>query len=296
MRLYHLSSDVWGESLTRTFSPRVPLCGMRGEDREIPRVCFSKSILGCVNAIPNSHLFSDWHRQGWDCSDRDLVWDSGWNPELYGNAVLYSIDTEDLAPGSFMDSLELYERGLVPDALATQECWCLEPIQMTGEIVDIRILSNRKDAALFSTKERNRDCVFSLIDRLCDGFATKHKDMLNELSLFYIINDYLTRPDLFSREVIDRLEDSFSWLSTSSNFIDKYSVFSHCEINGVRIGLEEHLDFAWKRPRKDIVSGELGSACLDELMFDALVEEAVRRAGNSDRLGKELDPGPEWAI
>lgn len=292
MRLYHLSPDVWGESLTRNFLPRVPACTMSGENCAIPRVCFSKSVLGCINAIPKSH----WNVSSWDRGLWDSVWSSDWDSVARGNAVLYSIDSEDLAPGSFMDSLELYEQGLVPDALATQECWCLEPVQMTGKIVDIQIRSDSRDAVLFSTKERNRESIYSLINHFCDGFATKHKDTLDELSLFYIINDYMRRQDIFSKEAVDGLEDAFSWLSTSSIFMDKHLVYADCEINGRRLWLDEHLDLAWKRPGRDFLLEDPGRAGLDELIFDAMVEETVSRAGKRESREKDPEPGPEWAV
>lgn len=226
MKLYHLSFDVEGP-LTRTFVPRVPEIKMGDENSSIRRICFSHNVLGCINAIPEVDK----------CLDR--TWDE---KSTSSKAVLFCIDTKDFPDVRFLESQELYEQGLVPDAIVNQEYWCLSPVAMTGKMVDL-FPSSEKVRMLYSAKEENRDFVYSVIDRIGEGYASKNKAELDELSLTYIMNWYFEDAGL-DWDMISDLDFEFCETANSSDtshLVDAFVVYPDFCVNNVTHSLEENL-------------------------------------------------------
>lgn len=105
-KLYHLSLYPVKNNL---FVPRIPSVRFVGENNNIPRICFSTSIEGCISAIPggiNSMkvLLKNEHIEG-----------------IY----LYEIDSSQIKLENIKTPMKLLKEGLVPDALWTDECWAI---------------------------------------------------------------------------------------------------------------------------------------------------------------------------
>lgn len=225
MKLYHLSFDI-EQPLTRTFIPRVPAITLDNEDASIPRICCSESVLGCINALPN---FDDNLCKTWD------------DYECSSKAVLFSFDTDNLVSpeNSLLTSQDLYSLGLVDDALINQECWILSPVTMVGEVVDLLPNCDRCHW-LYSSKEYNREFIYGVIDKVCDGYATTHRAELDKFSLFYILNYYfydigldVNKACALDFEFCD-IADSF----VSPRIIDGFIVFPDFYVNGTLVTLK----------------------------------------------------------
>lgn len=216
MKLYHLSFDI-DQPLTRTFFPRVPANKMEDEEIHLSRICFSHSILGCINALPG---LEDKLSQNWD------------DEHCAAKAVLFTVDTEDLFARDFVDSNDLYEHGFVPDAIVNQECWYLSPLTLTGMVVDLRPSSDRV-RWLYSAREQNRGFIYSVIDDVCNGYASKNREVLDDLSLDYIIND-LFYTAKFPFELGPDLDFAFGDLavrSDTSHLIDAFNAYPDFYVN-----------------------------------------------------------------
>ena len=204
--------------MTRTFAPRAPTVKLEEEDQQIPRICFSHTILGCINAIPSleRHLKENWSSRG-----------------AHAKAILFSVDTGDYPDLQFIDSNELYERGLVPDAIVNQECWCMGPVTMTGHELKI-CESSERVRLLYCAKEENRAFVYSVIDRVCDNYATRHKVAFDKLSLAYIMNEYFNTSKADCENGYE-LDSEFCNLANSpdtKHLIDAFNVYPDFYING----------------------------------------------------------------
>lgn len=261
MKLYHLSFDV-EEPLTRTFVPRVPEFKMEDENSNIPRICFSHNVLGCLNAIPelDYRLGDNWE---------DL--------RSASRAVLFCMETKEFPDAKFLESQALYEQGLVPDALVNQECWCLSPITMTGEMVDFCPCSD-KVRTLYSAKEENRDFVYSVIDRVCEEYARENKAELDTLSLTYIMNYYFQDADL-DWDIVCDLDSEFCNIANSPelcHLIDAFVVYPDFYVNDVLHSLEDYLEGFDERSLECVDS-------LDEQIGNAEVKREGNRSGRVTR-------------
>lgn len=96
IELYHISLD--DREVTK-FIPRIPSNGAGSENKSIPRVCLSDSVAGAISAIPD----------GMDMIGEDPI-------NLY--KVRLAINDPML-----IGYEDLYNKGLVPDALITHEYW-----------------------------------------------------------------------------------------------------------------------------------------------------------------------------
>jgi hypothetical protein len=105
-RLYHLSpyelNDISGRI---ELVPRIPRTRLPGEDGHTPRVCFSKSINGCLNSISHDTLF--YGKSAW--------------PYFVYAPVSYSAS-------AYTPSEQLYNK--IPDAYITDEIWITEPVEV----------------------------------------------------------------------------------------------------------------------------------------------------------------------
>lgn len=111
--LYHVSFDLYNKSCM--FHPRVPESAGDGEDKVTERICLSTSVEGCMKAIG-------------PC-DRNL----GVGSKFILRTVQMEYPNPNLVcPGT------LYESGRVPDALETNEYWCLYPL-IFGNVMECEI-------------------------------------------------------------------------------------------------------------------------------------------------------------
>ncbi|WP_458459166.1 hypothetical protein [Pseudobutyrivibrio sp.] len=113
--LYHVSPDL--RNLDKVFYPQIPTNLIKDEDRITPRVCFSDSIEGCVNAMGNAQRFID---------------------EKTGKAefVLFVFKC-NLDDNNLISWKELYESGRVPDAAINHEYWYTKEIRLRGKRFEI---------------------------------------------------------------------------------------------------------------------------------------------------------------
>ena len=212
--LYHLSFDL-EPPLLRTFTPRVPKLTLPDEDRSVKRICFSDSILGCMNSVSEVNIEDKYEEDGF------LL------------AVLYCIDPRDLPSSSLITPEELYERDLVSDAPVTREYWCTAPFRMSGQVIDLLETSSR-DHLVYCAKEEFRDDIYDIIDRVCNYYASEHLQELNQYSLIYLLNDYFSDP-AFPFSWSDTLDNIWMDLSSDPNSaikIDSFNVYPEMCING----------------------------------------------------------------
>ena len=190
------------------FIPRIPDERLVDEDDVIPRICVSTSIIGCLNAVP------------WGKRNLDFI------PDFLPIRV-YVFETD-----KFWSSSELYNDGLVADAIYTDEHWLLEPI-MPKEIFYINNLKiNLKDIILDTKKH------YSIIDKLDyniidESAFSKKINLKNFKSLYknekdfdfildYIINNFF---DFDNYYINDYYMDENSILNIDSSYLfDKYSL------------------------------------------------------------------------
>jgi hypothetical protein len=111
MKLYHISTGV--DELDKTFIPRIP--GYNGEDRSTPRICFAKTVNGCVMALPPH--------------SRDAISHRG---KLF---TLYTLDTDIHTDIDIVSNRRVSD--LVFDANITGEVWCLTPVTLRGVICEV---------------------------------------------------------------------------------------------------------------------------------------------------------------
>lgn len=111
MILYHATYDV--ESACRKlFVPRVPASAADIEDKNIPRICLADSIEHCVQAIQSLP------------ANGDII-------QVYK----FNIDEND---ENLIKPQELYDKGLVYDALENNEYWYLKSIEADSKLYEVR--------------------------------------------------------------------------------------------------------------------------------------------------------------
>jgi hypothetical protein len=105
-RLFHISPyELTGGYGRIELVPRIPRTRLPGEDGHTPRVCFSKTINGCLNSISQDLLF--FGKTAW--------------PYFVYSPVAYS-------DSSYTPSEQLYHK--IPDAYITEEIWITEPVEV----------------------------------------------------------------------------------------------------------------------------------------------------------------------
>lgn len=118
MTLFHLSLE--NEKIEK-FSPKIPEVRAFLEDGEIPRICLSASLDGCLSSV------------AWGgCKLHNVV----------GNSTkirVYEFNEEDILPGNLIGSIELYQSGKVVDADETGEVWVInqELIPFKSYLIEI---------------------------------------------------------------------------------------------------------------------------------------------------------------
>ena len=108
--LYHVSFEQVKDGI---FYPRIPGQRLEGEDNTTKRICFSKSINGCLSAIPDGYTLT----HGAKClSEKHMA-----NPILY----VYMLNEKSVDSKNIIAPHQLAEKGLVPDAVFTGEHWVI---------------------------------------------------------------------------------------------------------------------------------------------------------------------------
>lgn len=107
---YHISSDLHHNG---EFTPRIPSTRAKNEDTTLPRICVSRTIEGAVSAIPGGGTRLD-----------ELITANDGFLKLF----IFDSDVLDLNDDNMIDSDTLYEKGLVHDAIITDEYWITVPV------------------------------------------------------------------------------------------------------------------------------------------------------------------------
>lgn len=124
MIFYHVSLDLNSSSY---FEPRIPVKRRPDEDFKTKRVCVSKTIEGCLTAIP----------------EVERMFIAG--KEFQGLKVkIFTIDTCKLGipDKAIVDSEYLYMTDKVRDADLTEECWITVPFTVPEENISIKTIES----------------------------------------------------------------------------------------------------------------------------------------------------------
>lgn len=125
MILYHVTFDLNSRGI---FHPRVPENAHDyDENEDIPRICFSTTLNGCLASLP---------RGGLDL--RNTL------KETNGIIKVFQLDTHKygIPLSSIVPPMVLHTRGYVDDAWATMEYWLLQSIQFRPEDIHyLKVLS-----------------------------------------------------------------------------------------------------------------------------------------------------------
>lgn len=209
MLLYHLSYD--SEPGTKHFIPRVPAHRISdSEDDCIPRICFSTSPLGCINAIPKAP----------------------YEEAFAVDATLYTLDTDDHPGLRFLDFWELQKRNLVIDCYATQEYWVLDELTLEGKKVRIEF-TDEHNFGVFCALESARPSVYAKLNRAKPGLAKKLD--LDSLPLFYLLNQFAEdcyEADLITEIQRRRCEDAISSAAEHDKRFMFNSIFPGVTVDG----------------------------------------------------------------
>ena len=112
MKLYHISRDL---KFNGNFIPRIPFLEDEStENRTTPRICVSKTIEGCLSAIPEAYMLDEVCLQ------------------QRGMFRVYVFDTEkhQIQPEYLVLTDELDRKNEVLDAYLTEEVWITCPVTL----------------------------------------------------------------------------------------------------------------------------------------------------------------------
>lgn len=180
MILYHVTPDI--KSYKKTFVPRIPEKTMPGEDKSIPRVCFSESIVGALRAI----------------------YYNPYTVEKFGREIaVYEIDTDDIDPKFLKNWQELYDTQLVPDANLTKEWWVMCEIKAVAKVYEV--ISYKRFYAYYCLLETYREkCLTAIKKYLIKNQLDSEISMeqISKLKNYEIANDFL--PKLVGKRSLSR--------------------------------------------------------------------------------------------
>lgn len=131
--LYHLSLYPIPDGL---FKPRIPAIRVDGEDSSIPRICFSKSIIGCLQAMPTNKYI---------LANLQMLQDDFYMPAVM---YLYRIDEKSIPKRNKYSSKYLTEKGYVPDAQLNHEVWVINQ-NVIANCIAIRIVDCKLQSKTF---------------------------------------------------------------------------------------------------------------------------------------------------
>lgn len=155
---------------TYTFKPRIPTNGAGAEDKTYPRICLSDSLQGAISAIPD----------GMDMIGSDPI-------------TVFRIPIAVNDP-RLIDFEELYDKGLVPDAMITHECWYTT--QFMAEPIQI-IITGFEDDFKYLVDEADRKRIYSGIEKYTNMGETITQ-LIDRYDMFDFVNDIVYREEIFS--------------------------------------------------------------------------------------------------
>lgn len=137
MTLFHVSLE---DEKIEKFVPRVPEIRAFLEDGEIPRICLSTSIDGCLSAV------------SWGgCKLHNVV-------ESSAKIRVYEFNDEDIINGNLIGSIELYQSGKVVDADETGEVWVINQELIPCKSYLIEIVDYEADQEDIISYENLKHC------------------------------------------------------------------------------------------------------------------------------------------
>jgi len=109
MKLFHVSLNL---DIQKEFIPRIPSENImvETEDRTTPRICFSKTIRGCLTAVP------------WGGNSIEDIFFDNYVSQLIR---VYEFDSKDVAKENLIKSKKLYQTDKVRDAEISGEVWVI---------------------------------------------------------------------------------------------------------------------------------------------------------------------------
>lgn len=116
--LYYVDRSY--EDIIEEFVPKIPSATMDGENHSIPRICLCPTIEDCINAASWGHSNLIYRKPN----------------EVFR---VYMFDEKDIKKENYMNSNELWEQGLVPDAYITNEIWVINQKLKPIDVYYIRI-------------------------------------------------------------------------------------------------------------------------------------------------------------
>lgn len=121
---YHMDI-LHDENEVEEFYPRIPMDMIDGEDEEIDRICVSSSIRGCISSAP-------WGQERALSFGDNMVF------------RVYKFNKKDIDEANIISSQELYEKGLVGDALVCDEFWIVNQSIKPCDVFYINITDYKK--------------------------------------------------------------------------------------------------------------------------------------------------------
>ncbi|QST02860.1 hypothetical protein IMZ31_20130 (plasmid) [Pontibacillus sp. ALD_SL1] len=125
-RLFHIShveckeNEQTNEKGEKVFTPVVPKSILKEENRTIPRICVAPHIEGCLNGIPEDavHYLIDQRMK-------------------FIPYLMYVYSFHGVNESSVISNGEIIEKGYVPDADVSGECWLTEEAVGAQELIRI---------------------------------------------------------------------------------------------------------------------------------------------------------------
>lgn len=113
MKLYHVSKRL---DDVEQFAPRIPENRIEREDDTVKRICVSKSVGGCLSAVPDGGSELE-----------QYLFDTGGFVQVF----VFDTHTLGLSEEEVIPPDVLYQKGWVEDAVATGEHWITVPVKPT---------------------------------------------------------------------------------------------------------------------------------------------------------------------
>lgn len=124
MYVYHLWP--YTHETPKDLSLHIPKQRINGEDNTLPRICVSKSLDGCLTSIGPHNVRIPFLQDTLD--DKGLQHGAGLDNLKFPFILhTYNIHPSDIVLGRFWDTAKVAKH--VPDAMLSQECWIVKPIQ-----------------------------------------------------------------------------------------------------------------------------------------------------------------------
>lgn len=141
VKVFHIAPV--NDSEVELFELRVPNTIMRGEDNTVGRICVGRTIHDCIKAHPHSfYNLTNKVDENPDATFSDYEdWMASFTVQLESKKrfLLYKVYTLEVSESDLIGPAELQEKGLVPDALFTQEHWLMKetpPVSIQYLIID----------------------------------------------------------------------------------------------------------------------------------------------------------------